>query len=351
MRITQRLQIIRLFAVVALGICAALLVNAIQPIANFCAYVSDCQQVLTSSYSRVLGIPLPAFGVAAFGALIGLSLCTPVWARRLFRMLAAASGMTGLVLMVIQIAVLRQLCPYCLAVNCFAVLVTLLSLSPEKHQEIPTTGKGARWLWSAGGAAAFSVGLGFGIAAGWNGAPSSTSAPDQVKSLWAPDKVNIVEVFDFDCPYCRAMHAALRELVQEEREHVHYVRLTAPLPGHRNARHASRAFLCAEQQDRGAEMAEALFATRDRSPDGCEQVAGEMGLSLFAFRSCVAAPATDARLDNEVAWVMAASPNGLPVVWIQDEMFYGVQPINVLRKAVQTAKEQSATSWSQPITH
>src|SRR6516162_8031561 len=105
MRITQRLQIIRLFAVVALGICAALLVNAIQPIANFCAYVSDCQQVLTSSYSRVLGIPLPAFGVAAFGALIGLSLCTPVWARRLFRMLAAASGMTGLVLMVIQIAV------------------------------------------------------------------------------------------------------------------------------------------------------------------------------------------------------------------------------------------------------
>jgi predicted DsbA family dithiol-disulfide isomerase len=242
---------------------------------------------------------------------------------------------------VIQIAVIRELCPYCLVVNCLAMLVAGFATFRAKRGESLTIGKTARWLWAAGASTAFSVGLGIGIAAGWSGSASPSTAPEEVKSHWAPDKINIVEVIDFECPYCRAMHATVRQLVEEEKEHVHYVRLTAPLPAHQNARAASRAFICAQQQDRGADMAEALFSIRDRSTAACEQVAGEMGLSLYTFRSCVASSATDARLDAECAWVLAASPKGLPVVWIQDEMFFGVQPINVLRKAVQTAREHA----------
>ena len=61
-------------------------------------------------------------------------------------------------------------------------------------------------------------------------------------------------------------------------------------------------------------IADALFLAPSLAPDRCEQIAASLGLSPPAFRACAADPATEERLDADVAWVRAASPGGLPVV-------------------------------------
>jgi 2-hydroxychromene-2-carboxylate isomerase len=136
------------------------------------------------------------------------------------------------------------------------------------------------------------------------------------------------------------MHAVLMQLLAEEGDRVRLVRLTAPMPSHPHSRHASRAFVCAQDQDRGEEMAEALFVAWDLTSDGCDQLATSIGLSQPAFRACVVAPETDQRLDADVEWVKVASPSGLPVIWVQDRMLFGVQPIEALRNAVREAERQ-----------
>src|SRR5262249_43822533 len=145
---------------------------------------------------------------------------------------------------------------------------------------------------------------------------------------------------DFACPHCRRMHPVMKQLVEAEGDRIHFVRLTAPMPAHAQARPASRAFLCACEQGKQSEMAEALFTASDLSPEQCERPAAGLGLSLPEYRTCVADPATDAQLDAVLAWVKEASPNGLPVVWVQDRTFIGPQSLEELRWAVRLAESR-----------
>jgi hypothetical protein len=102
------------------------------------------------------------------------------------------------------------------------------------------------------------------------------------------------------------------QFLSEQRGRVHFVRLTAPMAGHRHARHASRAFLCAERQGKGDRMAEALFSSSSLVPAACEQIATSLGLSMEPFRACILDTAIDRQLDADLAWLEYASPRGLP---------------------------------------
>jgi uncharacterized membrane protein len=331
MTTARRTHVVRLLALAALAVSAALLVNHVRPNPRFCGYESDCEEVLSSRFGRVLGVPLPLVGVAAFGATLGASLWSGSRAVRLRRWLALAAGAGGLVLLLLQVFVLQRLCRFCAVVDVAAVAMAVVEL---------TWGRGAgaasevrfRPLWLLAAVASLGLGAAFG-AAGGGRADEKRPPPPEVMALWVPDKVNVVEVADFACPHCRRMHAVLTRFLAEQGGRVHFVRLTAPMPAHEQARPASRAFLCACEQGRGDEMAEALFQAPSLAPAWCERIAAALGLSMPAFRACVAAPETDARLDADLAWVKDASPSGLPVVWVQDRMFFGVQPIEALRAA------------------
>jgi hypothetical protein len=239
----------------------------------------------------------------------------------------------------VQALVLQRLCRFCLVVDAAAVGVGAVELAWRRGAPAAADVR-FRPLWWASAGLALGMGATLGAAgsrAGGQGGP----VPPEVAALWVPGKVNVVEVADFECPHCRRMHAVVRQFLAEEGDRVHFVRLTAPLPAHGQARPASRAFLCGGEQGKGDEMAEALFLAPDLAPQECERVATALGLSLPAFRACVAAPATDERLDAEVAWVRAACPQGLPVVWVQDRMFFGVQPVESLRWAARVAESRN----------
>jgi uncharacterized membrane protein/predicted DsbA family dithiol-disulfide isomerase len=336
---TRAALAVRALALVALSVSVALLVNHFRPNARLCSFESGCEEVLTSRFASVLGVPLPVVGVVTFAALLGVSLFPASRAGRLLLPLTVAAGAGGLALLVIQVVVLRSVCPYCAVVDGSAVAVAVVQVVwGRRAVAAPAVPFRPLWLAAAVVTVAFGAVVG---AVGIGGEGGERPVPPQVTALWVPGKVNVVEVADFDCPHCRRMHAVLTQFLAEEGDRVHFVRLTAPMPVHARARDASRAFLCAGRLGKGDEMAEALFEARDLSPEGCERLATSLGLPPPEFQACVADPATDARIDGDLAWVKVACP-ALPVVWVQDRMVVGVQPIDTLRAAARRAESRQA---------
>jgi protein-disulfide isomerase len=141
-----------------------------------------------------------------------------------------------------------------------------------------------------------------------------------------PGKINVVEFVDFQCPFCRQLHPAIVDLLDEYGSRVNFVRLNMPLASHAFARTAARAYCCADEQKKGSAMADALLKSDDLTPEGCEKLAAELGLSLAEYQACIKSAATDARIDDEIARVKKAGFGGLPTVWVEDEVIVGRDP-------------------------
>ena len=106
----------------------------------FCPVRAGCDSVLSSKYSAVMGIPLPWFGIAFYGMLLGLFLAAYGFGRvRLFGVavwLSVMGASFSAVLMFIQFTVLHAFCPLCTA---SAVIVTALIFASAKAEKIATT--------------------------------------------------------------------------------------------------------------------------------------------------------------------------------------------------------------------
>jgi uncharacterized membrane protein/predicted DsbA family dithiol-disulfide isomerase len=331
---TQRLLISRLASLVALAASAALLMAYLRPNAVSCRFDFNCEEVLFSRFGTVLGIPLPVVGVLTFGIVFATSLAHTPRGGRLLRLLSLAAGAGGLVLILLQVFVLHRFCPYCMLVDCSALLLAYSAWGWRREEAPPPLPSRMRHLWSAAAVLALGFGAALGSAGSWLPSHGPAPVPPQVSALWVPDKINIVEVADFQCPHCRHMHAVLTSFLREQGDRVHFVRLTAPMAKHPQARDASRAYLCAQAQGKGDEMGEALFGADDLTPRSCERLAQSAGVSVEQFRACIADPEIDRRIDADVEWVKTAAPGGLPAIWVQDRMLSGMQSAQALREAL-----------------
>lgn len=99
--------------------------------------------------------------------------------------------------------------------------------------------------------------------------------------------VTIVEFSDFQCPFCAAVQLTLKQVLQQFGGAVRLVFRHLPLDIHRNAMSAARAAYCAGRQERFWEYHDALFNTKDFSPESYEQLAKAQGLNLQTFQSCL----------------------------------------------------------------
>jgi protein-disulfide isomerase len=100
--------------------------------------------------------------------------------------------------------------------------------------------------------------------------------------------VTIVEFSDFECPFCKQVQSALRQIVESYGREVRLVFKHLPLEGHRNSLPAARAAYCAAEQGRFWQFHDALFAAGSLSPLVFEQIASELGLGVPKFQECVA---------------------------------------------------------------
>ncbi len=318
---------------------ALLYVHYLSPVdSGFCASGGGCEAVRASGFSyfmsRYLNIPL--VGLLAYGSLFVASLApAPSFARRFLHWPSALGGVVGLGLIVTQAVVLQAYCWMCLVVDSLAVGLAFISLWMVRTgaQQRPLL---KNWSWATLGTMAIVLPL------LWNWAKPLPPVPAEIRALYQPGKINVVEFADFQCPFCKRFHPVLKRAMEEYGDRVHFVRKHMPLVQHRFALHAAKGHVCAEQQGQGEAMADRLMELR-LSQDIAFDSAGALGLQMDQFRECMKSELPAKRIAADQELLEKAGFRGLPTTYIGDRLLVGA-------KAEPTVKEALAAAASGPET-
>jgi uncharacterized membrane protein/predicted DsbA family dithiol-disulfide isomerase len=313
---------------------AALLVDYLRPRPVYCAAIgSGCEAVRHTVLAAPAGIPLPAIGVAGFLA-IGLTL---LWAtsrgRVVHLVLSAVAGLAGLTLLGAQLY-LGHFCSYCSVADASALLC-LLSAAVRVRVAAEAPAPPLVLFFAAGALVAAAA---VPMVAGFRASPVPQVIRDQI-SRTPKGRVTIVDFVDFECPFCRMTDAELEPMLEAYKGRIRLVRVQVPLRSHPHALDAAYAACCGERLGKGDAMASALFAapTDELTPEGCEQIATSLGISLERYRACIADPVTGARIEEDRAEFKAASGYALPTIWIGERQLVGAQSHEALAAALDAA--------------
>lgn len=323
------LSTLRAISLVAIIACAAMIVDDVAAAPAFCGFRAGCDEVLHSAYGRPFGIPLSLIGLAAFGVFFGLTLFPQSSGGRFIGGLALAAGVCGLLLVALQVFVLRRTCPLCLIVDAAAILLAAVALvAPAKHSQLWTPRR-APWV-SAAVAAVVLPPL-------WVFLKPMPDVPAQVRALWRADAINVVEITDMACPYCRQTHAAIEPFRERHAAEIHFARVVAPLPQHKRSRAAAKTYLFAKQQGQGDAILHQMFASENHSAAALRRLVVDAGLDTDEHERAQTDPALDAELDATLHWVLN-TPGGLPQIWVDRILLVGVQTEESLSAALSRAK-------------
>jgi protein-disulfide isomerase len=172
----------------------------------------------------------------------------------------------------------------------------------------------------------------------WSPLRSAPPVPEGVRARYQPGLINVVEFSDFECSHCRDLHPRLLTLLADYPGQVNHVRMNAPLSGHSGARPAARASICAEAQGEGGRMAETLFRAASLTEPDLLVYARSLGLDMTVFEQCLRDPATDQRIDQEIAILESSGLFVTPTTFIGSRRIPGAQPDHVFRAALEEAR-------------
>jgi uncharacterized membrane protein len=123
-----RAPALRLTALSALVVSAALTADRLHPGRGFCPLAEACNAARNSALGTIHGVPTSTIGMLAFGALFFLTLLPVEWGRRLLRPAGILAALAGAGLFIYQATVLHSFCPLCLvadAAGLFAGMITI----------------------------------------------------------------------------------------------------------------------------------------------------------------------------------------------------------------------------------
>ena len=339
------LTVVRLACLSALVVSAMLWVDYTAPAPAYCGAESGCAAVRASSYAHLGGVPTPLFGFVAFGAMLLLSVPPSRKARLLLWAYSVPVALGAAGFLALQFFVIGHVCAYC-AVADVAGLIAFAAAwglrRAEAQEDTPPEPKPA-WRFLLLGVLAIAAPLVYPKLA-----PPSP-LPPALRAYFVAGKVNVVEFADFECPYCRRLSPVLEEVIHDRGDSVHFVRLNHPLPFHRYADGAARAYLCADAEGHGESMARRLFAAESLDTPALLEQARAEGLDLPSFGECLTATSTVERLERESALFEEVGLRGLPSTFIGDELVVGAQPREVLERALDQAASGAQQASLGPI--
>jgi protein-disulfide isomerase len=284
----------------------------------------------------------------AFVTLFALTLLGHDLRKKLMPPVAVIGGILGLMFLGIQHFQLHAFCKLCVVTDISSVLAAILAVLYARNERSGDDGRAPAGVWSV--AAALACSVPFLFASQQASAQPQGDVPAGIAKRWVAGKVTIVEMSDFECPFCRLLHKDLGPTLEAYQGKVNFVRISVPLPSHKHARGASRAYTCARDQGKGEEMADALFTADDLTEAGWMKIAENMsskGLNVEAFKACVADTKTDARVGAEESEARSIGFKGLPTMWIGRQALLGAQPSQEIRKVID--KEISGTQLQKRL--
>jgi protein-disulfide isomerase len=159
--------------------------------------------------------------------------------------------------------------------------------------------------------------------------------------------VKLVEFADFECPVCRNLHDVLRGMLPNYPQ-VQVVFKDFPIEQlHPWARTAALAGRCAYQQDPKAfwKMYDLLYDGQDlisaaNAWTKMNDFAGQAGLDLESFKSCLASPEAAAAIDASRANGQQLEVSSTPTLFVNGRRIVGVDP-HLIEQYIQYELAQS----------
>ena len=157
----------------------------------------------------------------------------------------------------------------------------------------------------------------------------------------------VIEVSDFQCPYCKQWHdqtyAAFRDqYVKTGKVRLAYVNF--PLDSHVFAWPAAESAMCAGAQGKFWPMHDGLFATQNHweatsSPAPVfDSLAKAVGLDMKRWHDCVSSGIMKPLIAADHERASRAGAGATPSFMIGNKILEGAQPIEELRKAIDSAQ-------------
>ncbi len=157
--------------------------------------------------------------------------------------------------------------------------------------------------------------------------------------------VTIVEVSDFQCPYCGQTQAVLHELDRIYDGKLRWVFKNMPLPMHANARFAAQAGVCANQQGKFWPLHNWMFAHQNElSRSQVTAAAGSLAIDLEAFGTCIDDPATMKTVEQDMQAANAIGINSTPSFVINGRLLVGAQPLEAFRQVIDDELRRAGVS-------
>jgi protein-disulfide isomerase len=156
----------------------------------------------------------------------------------------------------------------------------------------------------------------------------------------------VIEVSDFQCPYCKQWHDETYQVLRDEFVRTGKIRLAYinfPLAQHQFAWPAAESAMCAGAQGKFWEMHDALFSTQSKwealpSPAMFfDSLARAQGVDAPRWRQCIQSGKMKAWIQADHDRAQTAGAASTPSFIIGDKLLVGAQPITEFRRAIDSA--------------
>jgi protein-disulfide isomerase len=183
---------------------------------------------------------------------------------------------------------------------------------------------------------------------------SSITRADLARIQGSPTApVWVIEVSDFQCPYCKQWHDQTYNTFVDQYVKTGKVRLAYvnfPLQSHVHALVAAEAAMCAGAQDKFWAMHDALFGTQNQwevlpSPTQYfDSLARANGVSIQQWRDCVSSGKMKSIIFADQDRASRAGASATPSFMIGDHLLVGAQSIDELRRVIDSALVKSKST-------
>ncbi|MEO1548806.1 MAG: DsbA family protein [Pseudomonadota bacterium] len=155
--------------------------------------------------------------------------------------------------------------------------------------------------------------------------------------------ITLVEFIDYQCGYCKLAHGDVKKLIESDGE-IRYVIKELPIlgPVSQTASEAAVAILLYQSAEVYAAFNDALLSFQGPlSEPVLYGLARQAGADVDQVRQDASRPEVKAHLDATRALAGTLQITGTPAFVVGDEVIRGFKPIDVMREAVATARENS----------
>jgi len=156
----------------------------------------------------------------------------------------------------------------------------------------------------------------------------------------------VIEVSDFQCPYCKQWHDETYPVLRDQLVKTGKVRLAYvnfPLSMHAQAFPAAEAAMCAGAQDRFWPMHDALFTSQARWENAdkpgavFDSLAQANGVEMKRWRDCVSSGKMRPLIQADHDRASRAGASATPSFMIGDKLLTGAQPLAAIQQAIDSA--------------